>query len=233
MQRVLSIVVAWLAMLLAPQALAYSSRSGTTEARISRIAAALLAYRDEYGELPPMDHYWDALERAHLLEQHESGVPLDGWGRPLIYGVPGEHGAFDLYSAGKDGADNHGAMDDISNWAGINDGFYEKATWSRGRRTIALGLVLAAATLLLARRFPWRLVLPFAGFIVSLGIGLGCWWLMHPGIVSARNTPLELACAAAAICLSLTIACLIVHVRNHGWSIRVRVAPTVPLRQTS
>lgn len=42
--------------------------------------------------------------------------PLDPWGKPYQYRLPGEHNisAYDLYSLGKDGAE--GTEDDIKNW---------------------------------------------------------------------------------------------------------------------
>lgn len=47
-------------------------------------------------------------------------VPMDPWGRPFEYRVPGEHNAdgFDLWSLGKDGKDGGEGEDaDITNWS--------------------------------------------------------------------------------------------------------------------
>jgi general secretion pathway protein G len=44
-------------------------------------------------------------------------VPMDPWGRPYIYKVPGEHGEYDLVSYGKDGQPGGtGEASDIVNW---------------------------------------------------------------------------------------------------------------------
>jgi general secretion pathway protein G len=44
-------------------------------------------------------------------------VPLDPWGRPFVYVLPGEHGEYDLLSYGKDGQPGGtGEAADITNW---------------------------------------------------------------------------------------------------------------------
>jgi general secretion pathway protein G len=40
--------------------------------------------------------------------------PVDPWGRRYMYKFPGDHGDYDLYSYGPDGAEGGG--DDITNW---------------------------------------------------------------------------------------------------------------------
>lgn len=54
-------------------------------------------------------------------------IPQDAWGHELIYIVPAKYGtlAFDLYSRGADGKDDQGTGDDISNWNGASDWYYE------------------------------------------------------------------------------------------------------------
>ena len=42
------------------------------------------------------------------------GVPRDPWDRAYTYRCPGQHGDFDLYSFGADGAE--GTDDDIASW---------------------------------------------------------------------------------------------------------------------
>jgi general secretion pathway protein G len=45
------------------------------------------------------------------------GAAVDPWGRPYEYRIPGEHGVFDLYSLGADGAPGgDGINADIGNW---------------------------------------------------------------------------------------------------------------------
>ena len=57
-----------------------------------------------------------------LLEKKEGHGPylkksaIDPWGHPYKYVYPGAHGDYDLYSFGKDGIDNNGEGDDVTNW---------------------------------------------------------------------------------------------------------------------
>lgn len=45
------------------------------------------------------------------------GVPLDPWGNPYQYRIPGERGPVDIYSFGADGEDGGEGLDaDIGNW---------------------------------------------------------------------------------------------------------------------
>ena len=44
-------------------------------------------------------------------------LPDDPWGKPYQYALPGQHGAFDIYSLGADGAPGGtGENADIGNW---------------------------------------------------------------------------------------------------------------------
>jgi len=44
-------------------------------------------------------------------------LPDDPWGRPYVYAAPGQHGAFDIYTLGADGAPGGtGENADIGNW---------------------------------------------------------------------------------------------------------------------
>ena len=57
-----------------------------------------------------------------LLEKKDGKGPylkkraIDPWGHPYKYTYPGTHGDYDLYSFGKDGIDNSGEGDDVTNW---------------------------------------------------------------------------------------------------------------------
>jgi general secretion pathway protein G len=47
----------------------------------------------------------------------KKAVPLDPWGRPYLYKQPGDHGAVDVWSLGKDGQPGgSGEGADITNW---------------------------------------------------------------------------------------------------------------------
>jgi len=142
----------------------------------------------EFGRLPAPDGYWLELERADMLWlPSRSGPPSDRWKRPFVYRVPGEHGDFDLYSCGEDGVDNFGKEDDISNWAGVNEGFYSKSHWAKGRFTVALGLFFGFFWLFFIRIYPCWFVVPLAGLLICMGTLFGGLWvpLGWPTLVSA------------------------------------------------
>ena len=46
----------------------------------------------------------------------QKALPTDPWGHPYQYRMPGEHGAYDLYSGGPDSADPADAKTKIANW---------------------------------------------------------------------------------------------------------------------
>jgi general secretion pathway protein G len=195
-------------------ALAWSSSASRTEMRIRILSSAIESYRAHFGKLPSPEQFWIGVRPFDIGPTNDVAAPTDDWGRPLIYRMPGQHGDFDLYSLGADGIDQGGGRDDISNWAGVNDGYHWKATWPAGRIAIAAGAVLGIGTHLMRRWLPRRGVLPLAGSIACLGLGLGCWWLKHPGVVSSRNGPLTIL-SASAFCLSVALlAVFLFHVRN-------------------
>ena len=44
-------------------------------------------------------------------------VPVDPWGKPYLYRLPGEKGEVDIYSLGRDGkAGGEGEDADVGNW---------------------------------------------------------------------------------------------------------------------
>ena len=56
----------------------------------------------------------------------------DPWGSKYIYLYPAQYGdgAYDLYSCGKNKKDDRGQQDDISNWKGSDENFYERTRLS-------------------------------------------------------------------------------------------------------
>jgi type II secretory pathway pseudopilin PulG len=193
-------------------ACAWSSGASRTDNDLRSLAGSIESYRMETGRLPSPEQYWMELHRGGFLDPSKSGPPLDAWSRPFIYRMPGKHGDFDLLSYGQDGIDQDGGLDDISSWAGVNDGFHWKATWPRGRFTIALSIVLGFGSLLLICRYPWGIMVPIAVSIMSAGVLLGCQWLMHPGVVRSRNGPLVTTSIIAFCVLALMLAVLTLNV---------------------
>ena len=80
-----------------------------TRAQIAALAKALDVYRLDTGHYPAEDVGLQALVVAPANEPKWQGpyldkaVPLDSWGNPYIYRIPGEQREYDLISLGKDG----------------------------------------------------------------------------------------------------------------------------------
>ena len=99
------------------------ARQTTAKAQIGEFESVLDLFRLDVGRYPTTE------EGLQSLRVHPSGVenwdgpylkkdvPLDPWGKPYAYRFPGQHGDFDLYSAGADGAEGgEGAGADIVSW---------------------------------------------------------------------------------------------------------------------
>jgi hypothetical protein len=196
-------------------ALGWSSPGSRTYNDLQQLSLAIEIYRGDFGRLPPPEHYWAQLEIHRRV--FETGPPCDRWERPFIYRAPGKNGEYDLYSVGPDGIDQDGAQDDISLWAGVNEGFHWKATWPAGRFTIAAGGVLGIGALLLYRFLGLRVALPLAGSLLCLGITIGCRLLMHPGIVRSRNDPLAVCSNSALLVFAILAVILIANVRGRSF----------------
>jgi len=114
--------------LVAPQVMKYLGRARSDAARIEiqNIAAALDLYRLD------MQHYPSQQDGLQALVQAPSGttgagwngpylrqakLPVDPWGRPYVYKIPGEHSEYDLYTLGADNAPGGtGENQDVTNW---------------------------------------------------------------------------------------------------------------------
>lgn len=106
----------------------YFSQLGKSEvkvarAQISAFAKALDQYRLDVGRYPSTEQGLNALVARPDSEPKwegpylEKAVPKDPWGKPYLYKNPGEHGDYDLFSLGKDGAPGgSGDNVDITNW---------------------------------------------------------------------------------------------------------------------
>jgi general secretion pathway protein G len=125
----LLVVLAILGLLVAlvtPQMLKYLGRAKTDAARIDlhNIEAALDLYRLDMSRYPTQQEGLTALVapppgtstwNGPYLKQRQA--PLDPWGQPYAYRIPGEHGEYDLYSLGADNAPGGtGENQDVTNW---------------------------------------------------------------------------------------------------------------------
>jgi len=85
------------------------SEVNTAKAQIDALEKALDQYRLDVGRYPTTELGLSALVTRPANEPKWSGpylkkaVPLDPWGKPYLYKMPGDHGEFDLLSYGKDG----------------------------------------------------------------------------------------------------------------------------------
>lgn len=164
------------------------------------LAIAIEQFHQEHGRYPEPATLHQELVEAEIWPTDEiSTVFVDHWDHEIIYRVPGKHGAFDLHSVGVDGIDTEGAQDDISNWAGVNDGYHWKEHWPYGRFAVATGVALALGLLVAGRRFHWPVALPISGIALCSGVALGSILLRHPGVVPDRNIPLGIAVVAAVL----------------------------------
>ena len=109
---VVMVIIGLLAGYVGPKYFAQVGKSEIKAARAQLVALdkALDQYRLDTGHYPTSDQGLAALNAAPPNEPKWDGpylkkaVPLDPWGNPYLYKIPGEHGGeFDLYSYGKDG----------------------------------------------------------------------------------------------------------------------------------
>jgi general secretion pathway protein G len=110
----LLVVVAIIGLLAGYVAPRYFGQVGKSEvnaakAQIDALEKALDQYRLDTGTYPTNELGLNALVQRPPNEAKwngpylRKGVPLDPWGKPYLYKMPGEKGDYDLTSYGKDG----------------------------------------------------------------------------------------------------------------------------------
>ncbi len=125
---VVIVIIGLLATVVMLNVLPSQDRAMSEKARadISLLEQALETYRLELLAYPNAQQGLQALvsQPAGLNrpERYRKGgyirrLPADPWGNPYLYRIPGQHGSFDVYSFGADGAEG-GDSDatDIGNW---------------------------------------------------------------------------------------------------------------------
>jgi|SRR2546421_1382755 len=108
---VVVVIIGLLAGFVAPRYFGQVGKSevNVAKAQIDALEKALDQYRLDTGRYPSTELGLAALVQQPANEPKWSGpylrkgVPLDPWGRPYLYRMPGEKGEFDLLSYGKDG----------------------------------------------------------------------------------------------------------------------------------
>jgi general secretion pathway protein G len=119
-------IIAALSAIVAPRVIGYlgQAKSDAARAQLANVQSALELYYLDTGTYPAGDTGIDALIRAPAnvaawrgpYLKKESGL-VDPWGKKFVYAQPGEHGAFDLSSLGRDGKiGGEGEDSDIVSW---------------------------------------------------------------------------------------------------------------------
>lgn len=99
------------------------SETKTAKAQIDSLSKALDQFRIDTGHYPTTENGLSVLNFAPSNEPKWQGpylqkkIPDDPWGKPYLYKMPGEHGDFDLWTLGSDGASG-GTNEavDVNNW---------------------------------------------------------------------------------------------------------------------
>jgi general secretion pathway protein G len=119
-------ILGLLAGLVGPQVMKFLSGSKTKTAKlqIEELSSALDMFRLEIGRYPTMAEGLGALIEAPGSISGWNGpylrkkiIPKDPWGYEYHYRIPGEHGAYDLYTLGADNAvGGDGESTDVGSW---------------------------------------------------------------------------------------------------------------------
>lgn len=124
----LLVVVVIIGLLVGYVAPRYFAQVGKSEVKVAKaqidaLEKALDQYRLDTRRYPSAEQGLDALVTKPQGEANWSGpylkkaVPLDPWGKPYVYRIPGQNGEFDLLSYGRDGRPGGTGEDtDITNW---------------------------------------------------------------------------------------------------------------------
>ena len=121
---VVVVIIGLLAGFVAPRYFGQVGKSevNVAKAQIDALEKALDQYRLDTGHYPTAEQGLKALVERPASETKWSGpylrkeVPLDPWGKPYLYRIPGEKSDFELVSYGRDGQPGgSGENADISN----------------------------------------------------------------------------------------------------------------------
>lgn len=127
---VVIVILALLAALVGPKLMGRTDDAKITDTRvqIKNIETALKLYKLDNGSFPGTEQGLNALISKPTVGQipknyKEGGyleskkIPKDPWGNDYLYVSPGEHGDYDLFSYGADGAKGgDGKNADIGSW---------------------------------------------------------------------------------------------------------------------
>jgi general secretion pathway protein G len=108
---VVVVIIGLLAGFVAPRYFGQVGKSevNVAKAQLDALEKALDQYRLDIGRYPSAELGLKALVERPASEPKWNGpylrkaIPLDPWGKPYLYRIPGEKSEFDLLSFGKDG----------------------------------------------------------------------------------------------------------------------------------
>ena len=127
---VVIVILAMLAAIVGPKLMGRTDDAKVTDARvqIKNIETALKLYKLDTGSYPSTEQGLGALVTKPTVgvipNSYKDGgyleskkMPKDPWGNDYLYVSPGEHGDYDLFSYGADGAKGgEGKNADINSW---------------------------------------------------------------------------------------------------------------------
>jgi len=127
---VVIVILAMLAAIVGPKLMGRTDDAKVTDARvqIKNIETALKLYKLDNGSYPSTEQGLGALVTKPTVgiipNSYKDGgyleskkMPKDPWGNDYLYVSPGEHGDYDLFSYGADGAKGgDGKNADITSW---------------------------------------------------------------------------------------------------------------------
>jgi general secretion pathway protein G len=127
---VVIVILAMLAAIVGPKLMGRTDDAKLTDAKvqIKNVETALKFYKLDNGVYPSTEQGLDALISKPTVgvipKSYKDGgyleskkVPKDPWGNDYLYVSPGEHGDYDLFSYGTDGAKGGDGKDaDITSW---------------------------------------------------------------------------------------------------------------------
>lgn len=123
---VVMVILGLLAALVVPAYLGRErkARSQAARTQIELLGTALDTFRLDVGRYPSSQEGLAVLQEGRGISGWDGpylkkSVPGDPWGRAFLYVSPGEHGDYDLFTYGADGAPGgDGDARDLVSWAG-------------------------------------------------------------------------------------------------------------------
>ena len=123
---VVLVIIGLLGLLVAPNLVSRlgHAKSDAAQAQINSLMSAVDMFGVDMGRPPTKEEGLEALLAAPGNDVNWRGpyvrkrqALIDPWGNPYRYRVPGQHGAFDLYSLGSDNAEGgEGDARDVTSW---------------------------------------------------------------------------------------------------------------------